>query len=73
MLMLDVSAFCPPHFSISPSRHRPDPDFSLQLFPSDRFQHFSISAFQLFSVPPPTARTVPVPISGLTRFRFSAC
>jgi hypothetical protein len=38
-------------------------------FPSGRFQPFSFQPFS-FSVWPPTTRTVPVPISGLTRSSF---
>jgi hypothetical protein len=45
--MLDVSV--PPHFSISPSRHRPDPDSSLSAFRISAFQRFSVSVFQHLS------------------------
>jgi hypothetical protein len=38
-------------------------------FPFSAFQPFSFQHFS-FSVRPPTTRTEPVPISGLTRFTF---
>jgi hypothetical protein len=45
---------CPPLEAISVTFHSP-------------YQHFSLQHFS-FSVWPPTTRTVPAPISGLTRF-----
>jgi hypothetical protein len=78
MFSAPLSAFCPPHFSISafpPPGTGPVPISAFQL---SGFQRFSVSALVLpvsafcfpnFSFSPgPPRRAGPVPISGLTRF-----